>query len=587
MDARGIGMSNNTDTPRVLCIWLPNWSIQRVQAVEPKLAEAPLILSNRDPRRGLLVAASNLAARTAGASPTMRLSEAMAVVDAVVREHDPDEDLDALCWLAEQAMQFSPIVGLEQLDRKQWAGRTLHQPQGLLLDVTGIAGLFGGERGLLDAVSQWLEQQSYFGCMALADTVGAAWAMASFGTRQLLAQESDEAPVQRAVPACRAIIVPSGIAGVANLAQLPLPALRIPPDTLTTLYRLGLRRIGDLESLPRSGLASRLGADLISRWDQALGKQFEPIRSLAATMDWSLEETLEFPTEHRETMFELVRRMCQELCGRLARRGIGALRIVGRLDLIERPSLVMQLGLFRPTHDADHLINLLHNQMEQLLRDAGTILLWRMSMQASLTAPLVWRQGDLFDSGEGVERQEIARLVDTLSSRLGRKRVLRASVRRDAIPEGASIFLPLAGRRPMDGGQASSLRKIGARRTNAQAEPQTCDPLRRPVQLLQTPIQVDVAGIWQTDQQAPVDTAGSSSLPIQLQPCATAPARVHYQGNWHRVVDAIGPERLESGWWRGPSVRRDYYRIETEDGQWWWVYRDLNSTAWFVHGHFD
>ena len=68
---------------------------------------------------------------------------------------------------------------------------------------------------------------------------------------------------------------------------------------------------------------------------------------------------------------------------------------------------------------------------------------------------------------------------------------------------------------------------------------------------------------------------------------ATAPDQFYYRGRWMPITAAQGPERLESGWWRGPSVRRDYYRVATEQGSWWWLYRDLNSGKWYLHGMFD
>ena len=97
--------------------------MQRVQAAEPPLAERPLVLQTRDSRRGLIVAAANLAARAAGVRAHMSLSEASALTPLEIRTHDPNEDLDQLCHLTELAQQFSPIVGLEQLDKKPWAGR--------------------------------------------------------------------------------------------------------------------------------------------------------------------------------------------------------------------------------------------------------------------------------------------------------------------------------------------------------------------------------------------------------------------------------------------------------------------------------
>jgi len=621
--------------------------VQRAQAHEPKLANVPLVLSARDSRRGLLVAAANLAARKAGIRANMRLSEATALVAIEIREHDPQEDIEALRGLAEQAQQFSPIVGFEQLDKKLWAGRTTPQPESLLLDVTGLASLFGGEDVLMQAIGQWLDQHNYFGCMAIAGTVGAAWAMANYGTRRLtpplsikssaksstllaatpapasgstrlqtgetqsaadrntctaarvdaeaLAEPEDNVALQRIVPESRAMSVAAGDDATV-VGSLPLAALRLPPETITSLQRLGLRTIAELEQLPRAGLATRLGDLLLDRWDQALGRKAEPIVTLAPLDDWSLEQALEIPTEHRETMLELVRRMSHSLAGRLARRGEGALRLVCRLDLVKRPSIVMQLGLFRPTNDSAHLEMLLAGQLEQQLRSVRTAPLWRISLQATLTAPMVWRQVDLFSGGEVVSRHEIARLVDTLSCRIGRKNVLSAKTRRESQPELASSFQPMTGRR-QDGSEQETVRKLSSRLAKGEAQPSRDEPLRRPIQLLNPPVAIEVAGAWHPHPAAaspPLETATLSpalsadqSLSLPPRSLATAPARIHYQQAWHQVLEAAGPERLESGWWKGPSVRRDYYRIVTDKGCWWWIYRDLNNGQWHLHGLFD
>ncbi|MEZ6076180.1 MAG: hypothetical protein R3C56_11075 [Pirellulaceae bacterium] len=549
-----------------------------------------MVLSTRDPRRGQIVVAASLAARVAGIRAGMRLSEATALIDVDLHEHDPHEDIEALCELAEQAQQFSPLVGLEQLDKKPWAGRWLLQPECLLLDVTGIAGLFGGEPQLLDAVAGWLGKQRLFGCLGLADTVGAAWALANYRTRSpATPRDGQDSSSPDDLPACRiAIAAPaSNVArrsasdSVASethdlvqytaepgvLAELPLAALRLPPETLVALQRLGLHRIGQLSQLPRAGMASRLGEQLLLRWDQATGQQAEPIITRHALPDWHLEQSLEFPTQHRETMAELVRRLARQLAERLGRRGQGALRIVCRLDLVESPPLVMQLGLFRPNADAQHLEMLLTGQLDQQLPSrwaaAGAPPLWRLSLQATLTAPLVWRQTELFEAGETASRGQLARLVDTLSSRLGRKAVLSASLQRESQPELACRLQPMTGRKP-DGDAQQTVRKLSSRLARARGEPARDDPQRRPTQLFSPP------------------------LPIQVTSSASAcPTRFTWRGTWLEIIEATGPERLESGWWRGPSVRRDYFRVATHQAGWWWIFRDMNTGQWFLHGAFD
>jgi protein ImuB len=529
----------------------------------------------------------------------MRLSEATALVDVEVREHDLHDDIDALCTLAEAAQQFSPIVGLEQLDKQMWAGRYLRQPECLLLDVTGLASLFGGEAKLVKRIMRWLAQQNFFGCIGLAGSLGAAWAVANFALRGgeqprssagLHSQpagnsnsrslppagEGSNAPPQAddteaeatyTAPVCRSLIVPDG-EDEQRLDILPLAALRLPAETVESLRRLGIRSIGQLESLPRDGVATRLGDDLIARWDQAYGRKSEAIITLHGQPQWCLEHLLEYPTQQFEITLEVVHRLTRELSSRLAKQGAGALRLVCRLDLVQNQPLVMQLGLFRPTNDAAHLEQLLTGQFEQQMRVIKLSSIWRISLQATLTAPMIWRQTGLFDGEEAASRSHMARLVDTLSSRLGRKQVLCAAVKREAQPELAVTFQPLTGRR-QDGSETSTIKKLSSRIARRRAEPSRDDPLRRPTLLFPKPIPIDV--------RLKESKSGLTKAPVEFQ----------YQGTWQSVTEARGPERLESGWWRGPSARRDYYRVTTARGSWWWLYRDLTTGDWFIHGLYD
>lgn len=527
-----------------------------MQAAQTELAKRALVLQARDARRGLVVAAANLLAREQGVRAGMPLSEAVAIAQFDVREHDPQEDLDAICWLTEQAQQFSPIVGLESLDKQPWLGRNLPQPECMLLDVTGIASLFGGEDQLLAGVARWLREQRFFGCLAIAGSVGAAWAMANYSLR------NQEPSSQAAVPDCRFTAVTTDGARAA-LSPLPVEALRLERATVAALRRLAVRQIGQLWQLPRDGLATRLGQHLLTRSDQALGVIDEPIAALHGSPVWSVEQTLEYPTEHRATILHLVGQLSGQLAKCLSERCQGALRIVCRLDVVESAPLVMQLGLFRPTDDGPHITSLLTGQLEQQLTTHRGAALWRASLQATLVAPLVWRQADLFDVNATSHRQQLARLVDNLSSRLGRRQVLQARAVRESQPELACAFEPLTGRR-YDGSEQATLRKLASRLARRRAEPSTDDPLRRPAHLFSPPIPVDVV-----------------CLPDG------PPAQFSYQKNVYRVHYHWGPERLESGWWRGPSQRRDYYRVEASDGSWWWLYRELISGHWFLHGAFD
>ncbi len=553
----------------------------------------------RDARRGMLVAAANLRARESGVRPLMRMSEASALVESVVYPLEADEDIESLCHLAEAATRFSPLVGLEQLDAKPWSSRTLPWPEALLLDVTGIGRFFGSETNLAEQVASWLREQHYFGCIAIADNVAAAWALANFALRRSdtaataqATQQGDQAASNTRetsdteagenesanddavpyadLPPSRFIIAPQGESEQFTNA-LPIAALRLQHETVQSLSKLGLQSIGQLSQLPRSGLASRLGKQLLVRWDQLLGEKAEPIVALQSEAEWSVQHNLEHPITDSEMILAVVRQLCNELTNRLAARGKGALRTVCRLEMAESPPLVMQLGLFRPSSDSTHLEMLLSGQLEQHLRQQPVQDVVGASLTATLVSDLLWRQGELFDSTDADNRQKIASLVDSLSGRLGRKNVLSAKTNREAQPELAYQLTPMTGRRN-DGTEQNSGRKLSSRLATRRAEPSREDPLRRPTHLF-APVEIKLRSV-----DVP-STGESDDVKKKTQ--------FLYAGQWHTIIDRLGPERLESGWWRGPSCRRDYYRFVSSEGSWWWVFRDMTTNSWFLHGKFD
>ncbi len=509
----------------------------------------------------------------------MKVSEARALFpETVVLPHDAEEDLDALCHLCETAQIFSPIVGIEQVEKIAWAGRLLPFPESLILEVTGVSPLFGGDDGLVHAMAEFLRSRQLFGCIALADTIGCAWAVANWGLRRPTNATSETDGATDDVPASRVRVVRNS----EEVKHLPAEALRLDLKTVEQLSRLGCRTIGEIERLPRSGLASRLGAVLLKRLDQIHGATEETVETHAASEDYQFRQNLEYPTEDFEILSESLKLHCRSLAKKLSASGDGALRLVCRLEQLEAPSVVIQIGFFRPTQDPEHLCNLLCGQLEQQLSREPVCAVQRTVLGATLTAPLVWRQGDLFDEAPGASDSQLAALVDTLSARMGRKRVLSATVRRDSQPELEFAFRPLTGLRrtgtPQDTG-----RKLSSRLATRRAEPTPTDPLRRPTHLLSPPVEVSIRT---KEQPASVDAvANRESQPTD----GTTVKRLQffYQQNWHTVISREGPERLESGWWKGPSARRDYYRFATSDGCWWWVYRDMTNNKWFLHGKFD
>jgi protein ImuB len=155
-----------------------------------------------------------------------------------------------------------------------------------------------------------------------------------------------------------------------------------------------------------------------------------------------------------------------------------------------------------------------------------------------------------------------------LSNRLGRERVTRPKLTRDAVPEQACELEPLttstAGLPPSP--QKRRLAKKAARKMAESSTPPPRDyrASTRPLLLLGKPATIEA---------------------VSLAPDGP-PISFTWQGGRRRVARHWGPERVETAWWRGPSVRRDYYRVETHSGERFWLFRELVTRKWYLHGSF-
>lgn len=544
--------------------------------------------------------AANSTARKRGITTQMLLSQAsMQCQDAEILEHDPQADLEALYSLAEAAQCFSPIVGIETIDQQVWAGRSLHQPQGLVLDVTGIAPLFGSETDLTEAVQGWFANQGYLVSLGLATSLGAAWALANYSCRTQMAQDLERYECEMSVPHTfrNTTIVDASEPIEPVIYGLPVESLRLDQATISKLARLGIRRVGQLVELPRAGLASRFDPMILERIDQGVHARAEPIQSLHASPSLAIENILEHPTPVRETIQAVLLQQLTQLMTGLDDAGHGVVRLVCRLAMecnsisVEmemksngapaapsRPSQdvrVFQIGLYQPTNDPLHLMWLLSGQLDANLegkrfkQGPGNYWVKSIGIQATQTAPIVWQQTNLFERDSLSHRDAIAKLIDGLSSRLGRKAVVAPSLQRNPQPELSYTWRPLTGWRK-DGQVQDTKRKLAKspKQNFAQEQgpqPTVNDTWRRPTRLIQPPQKIDVE--WDSD--------------------SNTPRSLRYRGEVQQIREVSGPERVDSGWWQGITQQRDYYRLKLENGTWLWIYRDRRNATWMLHGEFD
>jgi protein ImuB len=487
----------------------------------------------REDHRGRWVVACSSSAAGLGIVPDMPLAEATALggQQAVhVEEFDPAADQAVLERLAEWCAQFSPLVGLEETDAP---------PECLLLEIDGTAPLWGGEESLAQEIVDEFREHGWRVRVAVADTIGAAWAVARYGPRQGAPQH-----------------VPPGKM-FAALAPLPIEALRLPPETVDLLINLGVQTVVQLAALPRAGLAVRFGPMVGRRLDQALGAAVESIVGYSPPPEFEAEQVFEYPTEQRATLDHVLAQLIEQLTRRLTAHGRGAMQLECQIDCQGtqgKQKIRLPVGIFQPLATARHLLELLGLQLERRVFP-GPVTAVRLAV--SRTAPLSTRQQELFtDPRERDGPRQLGRLVDRLSSRLGREAVLRPLLVPDAQPECACRYEPLTGKPSRSPGHQRAAQKkpvvVGrAWRRSLRLEPQ---PIPLTVQ------SVTIAGL---------------------------PAQLRWRRHDEHVARTWGPERIYTGWWRGRTVRRDYYRVETTTGHRLWLFRRLEDGKWFLHGRFE
>jgi protein ImuB len=473
-----------------------------------------------------LLVALDQAAEALGLRVGIALAQARAMHPALeVVEEDPAADAALIAAIADWCQRYTPLVARDE-------------PDGLLLDIGGCTHLFGGEPALRDDLAARLTRYGFAVRTGIADTIGAASAAARFADGAAVAPGAE-----------REFLLP-----------LPLAALRLSPDAVAVLRRVGLKRIGDIADLPRAPLTARFGADLLRQLDRALGREQEPLNPLLPAPPYFTEQRFVEPIAREEDVLRTVERLAGRLRPMLESRGEGARRI--ELTLFRTDGAVRRIavGASRPVRDPGELRALFTERLAALASayDPGFGFdLARLSILAADPAPPT--QAGLSRAGAAAEAAALDRLTDRLAARLGARRVERLIAQESHIPELAALATPAQSQRAEDRDGWDSFRRFRAAN----------DLPPRPLRLLAKPepIQVSAAII-----EGP-------------------PFRFRWRQALHEVVAAEGPERIEGMWWcedDGPA--RDYFRVEDKLGLRFWLFRaGLHRdgvTNWFMHGLF-
>lgn len=381
-------------------MWFPRLASDRALRTHP--VDGPFALALHDSNVDR-IHCLNTEAGALGLHRGMGLADARAFCpDLRTRPADPQGDARFLYMLVRWAQRYCPWVGLDGTD-------------GLVLDITGAAHLFGGEAAMLDDMRLRLGRAGLEARLGLADTRGAAWALARHG----------------------AGIAPAGAMRDA-LAPLPVAALRLGSEACTGLQRLGVRTVADLLTLPRATLPRRFGQEVLLRLDQALGARPEEISPLPEPPDYTAQITLPDPIGLSADVMEGARRLLDRLCVRLEAQEMGARRLCLTLRRVDRDSQQIELRLARPLRDPQRILPLFRRGVEAA--DAG-FGIDRLRLEAVQVEPLPARQLGPFHAAQ---QDRLHDLITRIGSRIGLENIRRFLPADSHIPERGFIVAAAA-----------------------------------------------------------------------------------------------------------------------------------------------
>lgn len=467
----------------------------------------------------LRLAAVDPAAARAGLTPGLTLADARARTPSLrTIVHRPEADAALLLQVMEDFGRFTPMIAEDA-------------PHGLMLDITGCAHLFGGEVGLVGAAHRRAGRIGLAVRSAMASTPQAARALARFGAGGLFAAGEDRQAVR----------------------GLPVAALELPERDAQALQRAGLKRIADLDDRPRAPLAARFGTDFPARLARVLGDEDVRITPYRPAPPIVVDRVFFEPILTDADVERVLSDLLVDTADRLDQAGQGGRAFEAGFYRVDGQVRRIVVRTGRATRDVEAMLRLFRERLAALsspLDPGFGFDQMRLSvLEAQRLAPA---QRGL--DGDRPDGEDLSRLIDRLTARLGPEAVLWFEPLGSHIPERASRMVPAAAVRP----------------DQAWPERITGDPPLRPLQMFDPP--------------QPVETL--AEVPDG------SPLRFRWRRVLHEVALAEGPERIGGEWWRAPDQKtRDYYRVEDREGRRFWLFRqglygETDEPRWFVHGLF-
>ena len=416
---------------------------------------------------------------------------------------------------------FTPLVAIDGDD-------------GLILDITGCAHLFGGEESLLEKLRHKFARLGLSLRAATGRTPDAASVRARFGVSGVAAPE----------------------AGDEDLRALPVTALGMATETGIALIRAGLKTLGDLEARPPRILSARFGMDLVTRLHRIMGREDIRISPERPAPDCIAERRFPEPLLHADALLAALESLVDRIVVMLERRGLGGWLFEAGFFRSDGAVRRITLETGQGSRDPASLMRLFRLRLDTLTDPLDPGFGFDAIRLSVLQAETLTPAQQSLDGHEAEQDGDMAELVDRLVARFGRDRVLRFVARDTHDPVRAAIAVPV--------GSAAACAVWSA--------PPVGEPPARPLQLFEPP------QVIETLAEVPDGP----------------PLRFRWRRVLHDIARAEGPERIAPEWWlvgSRPPATRDYYRVEDTQGRRFWVFRegfytDKAAPRWFMHGLF-
>jgi len=367
---------------RFVLIWFrylrTDWFTRR----QPSLRNIPFVLSSPDHQR-MVITATNALAQSFGIDIGMTVADARVILPSLqIMDDKPEHSNKLLKGLAEWCIRYSPFVAIDSHD-------------GLILDATGCTHLWGGEDSYLNDIVTRLKNLGYNVHASMANTIGAAWAIAHYGKECFIVKCNQQ---------------------ITTLLPLPVEALRLEPDIAEKLYSLGLKQIGNIIGMQRSALRRRFGEHILLRLDQSIGNIEEVIEPVLPVEPYQ-ERLPCLESIVTATGIEIaLQRLLENICYQLQKEQKGLRVAILKCYRADNKLVQIEIGTNHPSFNLVHLFKLFELKIETIEPGPGIDLFILEAGKVEAVSPL---QQKLWQKSNGLDNIHLSELMDRFAGKFG------------------------------------------------------------------------------------------------------------------------------------------------------------------------